>query len=351
MADGAADGVADGARPVPGSGFAPPVPPVPPVPPGSPGSLSAPLLPALPPVVPIVVPTLPPRAGGGGDDAVTRPRDGWDAVASGRVETQAVLGRSRPMAVPEPVPLRRAEWARWVYVVAVMVCGPAQMIVASNDEPTAWWHRIARFAPSLLLLSVLAVWTWVNLDNCRRVLAHSRFATSVSPWRGVLWWLTLPGAGLPLIMLVAFVNDRYIARSDRFGRDADVAEAFLIFAAVLVLLAIWVRPYLYLARAMGRIRGDVALIRRWIWGPIVATLLAVTGMLGLSLFSALQTGVVQDGAVTLATLLLVVPYLVWSLLGWRAMNRMDLTARARSQRQREQRAEYLQLQRLEEMVS
>lgn len=267
----------------------------------------------------------------------------------------AVLGRARALPVPEPVPLRNAAWARWLYVVAVMVCGPAQFLaeafVLGTDDEIGWTQRAAIVAPSLVLVCVLAVWTWANLDNCRRLLAHSRFGSSVSPWRGVLWWMALPGLGIPLIIGTAFVRERFIMSSDRFGRDADVASAFLVFGSVLVLLAIWVQPYLYLSRAMGRIRGDASLFRRWIWMPIVATMLVVAGIIGLSIFGSLQSGVTQGGAAVVILLLSIVPYLVWCITGWRAMSTMDLTVRARALRQREQRAEYLQLQRLEEFAT
>jgi hypothetical protein len=241
-----------------------------------------------------------------------------------------------------------------MYVAAVMVCGPAQIVagavVNGDDEPFGWAERALVTAPSFVLVCVLAVWTWANLANCRRLLANSRFASSVSPWRGVLWWMALPALGIPLIAATAIVRERFIMSSDRFGRDADVVSAFLVFGSVLVLLAIWVQPYLFLSRAMARIRGEVSLFRRWIWMPIVATMLAVAGIIGLSLFWSLQDGAVQDGAAVAILGLWMVPYLVWSITGLRAMSGMDLTLRARSLRQREQRAEYLQLQRLEDLA-
>jgi hypothetical protein len=298
---------------------------------------------------------LPPRASETADGASPHIAVGRHADQWGEGEAPAVLGRSRALPVPEPVPLRSAGWARWTYAVAVMVCGPAHLLVEAavlgTGDEIGWSQRAVLVAPSLVLIAVLAAWTWANLDNCRRLLANSRFAASVSPWRGVLWWAALPGLGIPLIAVTAIVRERFIISSDRFGRDADVASAFLVFGSVLVLFAIWVRPYLYLTRAMGRIRGDVSLFRRWIWMPIVATMLVVAAIIGLSLFGSLQSGATQGGVLILILILTVVPYLVWCITGWRAMSTMDLTVRARALRQREQRAEYLQLQRLEEFAS
>jgi hypothetical protein len=300
-------------------------------------------------------PTLPARGGESASDAwstmpAERQADHWQ-----RNDAAAVLARSRPLPVPEPVPLRNAAWARWMYVVAVMICGPAQFVsevfVHETDEAIGWIERLALFTPSLILLSAVAAWTWVNLENSWRVLAHSRFGALVSPWRGVRLWAALPVVGFVLIAAAAFVRERFILSSDRFGGDADVAEAFLVFGCVLVLLAVWVRPYLYLGRAMGRIRGDVSLFRRWLWMPVAATLLVVVLIIGLALFGSLQSGTTQAGAGVLILLLSIVPYLVWCITGWRAMSGMELTARARALRQREQRAEYLQLQRLEELRS
>ncbi len=300
-------------------------------------------------------PTLPPRASERADGASPRIAVGRHADQWGDGEAPVVLGRSRALPVPEPVPVRSAEWARWMYVVAVVVCGPAQLLaqaaVLGTDDEIGWSQRAALVAPSLVLVLVLAIWTGANLDNCRRLLAHSRFADSVSPWRGVLWWAALPGLGIPLIAVTAIVRERFIISSDRFGRDADVASAFLVFGSVLVLFAIWVRPYLYLTRAMGRIRGDVSLFRRWIWMPIVATMLVVAAIIGLSLFGSLQSGATRGGVAIVIVMLTIVPYLVWCLTGWRAMSTMALTVSARAVRQREQRAEYLQLQRVEELAS
>lgn len=265
----------------------------------------------------------------------------------------AVLGRSRVLEVPEPTPLRSSTWAQWLYASAAVLSLPAQFVIvllaAAGEDELSFVLGSLSAAMSLLLLVAVVLWTWVNVDNSRRLLAHSRHRSKVSPWRGVFWWLAVALVGLPLIWAGRWMSDRYIVGSDRFGRDADVVQAFLAFAIALVVLALWVRPYLYLGSVMRRIRGESSLFVRWLWLPLVTFIVVVAATVALSLAGALQpeSTMLAFGFAILG--LATLPYIVWCWSGWRALSGMDITLRARSARQHEERALYLATERSAEL--
>jgi hypothetical protein len=261
-----------------------------------------------------------------------------------------VLGRSRVAEPPEPVPLRPARWVRAVYLATVLVCGPTEVVATSmafsDDKDVRWAATGLTAAASALLLLAVIVWTWVNVDNGRRLLADTRHRAPVSPLRAVLWWLSIPLIGLPLFGAVLFLVDRYVDSPDRNAGDVEVLRAFLLLGWFLVVLVLWARPYLYLGSVMRRIHGDSTVFIRWVWVPIVAMMLATTVVLIAGLTT--RSGVDTDNPKALGAMIIalsVVPYVVWCWLGWRAMSAMDELLRARSARQRVQRDLYLQTER------
>jgi hypothetical protein len=259
-----------------------------------------------------------------------------------------VLGRAHVIDAPDPVPLRPAAWVRVTYLVTVLVCGPVQIAATSmafsDDEDTRWWASALTAAASALVFLAVILWTWVNVDNGRRLLAHSRHRP-VSPGRAVMWWVSVPLIGFPLFGLVLYLVDQYV-ESDSTDGDADVLRAFLLLGWFLIVLVLWARPYLYLAGVMRRIHGDPAVFIRWVWVPIVALMLATGALLGIGLATSGDTDVDSSKLFAGSVIVMsVIPYLLWCWLGWRAMSTMDELLRARSARQRSQRELFLQTQR------
>jgi hypothetical protein len=235
-----------------------------------------------------------------------------------------------------------------MYLATVLVCGPVQIVATSmafsDDEGMRWWASGLTTAASVLVFLAVILWTWVNVDNSRRLLAHSRHRP-VSPGRAVLWWVSVPLIGFPLFGLVLFLVDKYV-ESDGADGDADVLRAFLLLGWFLIVLVLWARPYLYLAGVMRRIHGDPGVFIRWVWVPIVALMLATALLLGIGLATSSDGD--ADGSKVFAGSIIVmsvIPYLLWCWLGWRAMSAMDELLHARSARQRAQRALFLQTQR------
>jgi hypothetical protein len=296
----------------------------------------------------IAAPALPPR---GPDPVQAGPGAGrhTESLDWGVPDNQApVLGRAHVIEAPEPVPLRRAAWVRVTYLATVLVCGPVQIVATSkafsDDEQVRRWASGLTTAASALVFLAVILWTWVNVDNSRRLLAHSRHRP-VSPSRAILWWVSVPLIGFPLFALVLFLVDKYV-ESDNNGSDGDVLRAFLLLGWFLIVLVLWARPYLYLAAVMRRIHGDPAVFLRWVWVPIVTLMLATLLLLSIGL--ATSGDATGDGSKLFAASIIVMsvlPYLLWCWLGWRAMSAMDELLRARSARQRAQRDVFLQTER------
>lgn len=270
------------------------------------------------------------------------------AAADPPVEAQPpVIGRARVVEAPEPLPMRRSGWVRALYATAVLTYGPVQIVavLASGvgEELTTEASAVTIGVTAFLFVAVV-LWTWVNIDNCRRLLVHSRHGTSVSPWRGVFWWFAIALVGLPLLGVVIYVIREYVDPSDVYGGDADVIRAFMVLGWLLIMLVLWIRPYLYLGHVMRRINGDASLFNRWIWTPILTSMLSAFGVVFLSLVGALQGDTTKAVFGAAVVGLAVLPYVVWCWAGWKALATMDQTIRARASRQREQRDQFLQLE-------
>lgn len=290
-------------------------------------------------------PILPPRRV---DTSVMSPR--FD-VASPRVEPVGArpiaMGTARRQSVdlPEPVRLRPVAWARWWFVAAAALLAPAEFVATlsalENDgRATSTSLSIAMVASGLLFLAVLA-WSWVNVDNCRRLMASSRQVSTISPWRASLWWMAVIAVGGPLFVGVRYVDENWLQRSEWLGGDSDVAAAFVTLGWLAVVMMLWTRPYLYLGRVMRRVHGESMLFVRWIWQPFAALVGVLLVALTLALSGLGETGANESTDAGLFLVLSVVPFVVWTWSGWKAMTTMDETVRVRSTRQHEARAERL----------
>lgn len=249
------------------------------------------------------------------------------------------------LEVPEPVPLRETRWAKaWfaVAVVAALVAGLVDTTVrtSANERTRLIGRSIGTTGAALLFLALLA-WTWVNVDNARRLLTHSRRSTA-SPWRAVGWWLAVPLVGLPLLAAALWLSRDVIEPAIDSDSDDEVARAFVLVAWGLIAIVLWIRPYLHLATTMRRIGGDPSLFHRWIWAPFAAAILSFVAALSVFLAGVRQDDVTRSAAGFLVLGLSMLPYAVWCLAGWSAMSEMDEIARSNAASQRARRDQYLE---------
>ena len=242
-----------------------------------------------------------------------------------------VLGRSRILEEPEPVPLRRVAWAKWCFLGAAVVSPLISLYsVATASDTSTRDHFVPYQAAALgLVLLAVIVWSWVSVDNARRLLANSRFVAHVSPWRATFWWLAPGVVGVPVLLGFLWLGRTVIEPAMASSGDGDVVVGW-----VAVQLVLWTRPYLYLASVASRIRADATAMRRWLWLPVVAwfgALFAIAMLRFVGVGRGDVTLVVFGGIVLGLSLL---PYATWCWTGWNALSSMDLLSEGAAAGQR-----------------
>lgn len=300
------------------------------------GSSAAASLP--PPTAALAAPALPPRP--------LEVEGPYTTVPAAAVEADPVVfGRSRVIEPPEPVALRPSGWAKQTFLAAAVLAGPvyyiSSLVSPAADEVGDAASRVAAASAFVVFLAVVLL-TWVNVDNCRRLLAHSRHRESISPWRAVFWWTAPLVVGVPLLLGVELIDERWIRPEGVSNGDADVAYGFLLAGWFLVMLILWMRPYLYLSTVMKRIHAEPALFRRWFWMPILAATVAIFGIIAAGFGAAADDLSEVSPNATAIIVFSMLPYIVWFWAGWRALSIMDEFVQARSARQFHQRQQFLE---------
>lgn len=226
----------------------------------------------------------------------------------------------------------------WLYGTAFAVAIIAELRAAGGSDRIA---PIVSVCGVLVYVAVMA-WTWVNLDNIRRVLARSRRRKGVSPWRGVFWWMSPIVLGLPLVLLAHYGYDEYFRSPDFIDRDTELIGGLLVGLAYVTLLVLWLRPYFYLGKVIKRIHGDASRFTRWLWMPVAIGLLMV--MATIFLIPLLDLVVVDLVAIVMPMSV----FALWAWLGWSAMTGMEYVIRQGHDRLLRERAHHLEALRAEE---
>jgi hypothetical protein len=246
----------------------------------------------------------------------------------------AVLGRSTITDVPAPLPLRSTAWIRRWYATSLAIVIPSWFAVIGATADSA--RRIAAgcfLAGTVLHWIGLMSWSGTNAANVRRLLVHSRYPGRPSGRRAVMWWVLLVVMAFPLALAAGWARtmmdspDIVGPSGSRTSNDFMIGLGVTTVVAVLALV-LYTRPFLYLARATSKVKGDPKTFHRWIWMPFVA---AVVGglLIWATVLSALDDDRVPPAKVGLVILGVALPTLVWHSLGWRSLSYMSVTIEAR----------------------
>jgi hypothetical protein len=165
----------------------------------------------------------------------------------------------------------------------------------------------------VLGLGGVLAWTWIVVENARRLVSLATTNDPPRPWAAVASW------ALPIgFVLLAAVAVAWTAASADDSTTGDSSAPFIVaLVALLLLLPLMYRPLTALSGVVRRLGGSTVELVQWVWVPIVTAAVGVGALAVLELLGAFD-----DSADTVPLWAVAVvalgPCVLLLLLGWRA---------------------------------
>lgn len=203
-------------------------------------------------------------------DVQTAPHDvpddvGFTLPAPATPHIEAPMASTRAPKVPKRLP------TTWLLATTVASAAAAGAIAAVQmGRAMDGSERIDALTPPQIVLAVLAAvgivgWTWLVVENSRRLLAAGRTTEAPVPRAVAAAWAMPLMVGLAAVASVAFLERRLnTAESDT---TSAVPLAIALSFLVIVMLVSY-RPLFMLSSIMRRLGSASGALARWIWVPI-----------------------------------------------------------------------------------
>ena len=163
---------------------------------------------------------------------------------------------------------------------ASAACGIAavQMARAMSGE-----DRVAEVMPLEIGLAVLAavgvlLWTWMVVENARRLLAAGRTTEAPVPRAVAAAWLMPLAVGAAAVSPVAFLERRLNTA------DSDTTSAVplaIVLSFMVAAMLVSYRPLFMLSSIMRRLGSSSGALAGWIWVPISLVIAGAATLVGL----------------------------------------------------------------------
>ena len=229
--------------------------------------------------------------------------------------------------------------ARWRVLGAVALSGAFGLIgwqVQRLIVDLPWSDELMWMAAAAALVAAICVlvWTWMAVENGRRLVGPATGRDLPDPRAAVATWLVPFGFIALAVGVVAYLGGRVGT-----GADQTVAAIPLAVAVIAVLLAIPLtyRPLNSLALVVRQIGGYSVKVAQWMWVPVVLALVGVGSILalrfGLDDEPASATDASGWAPLWVVAIVAIAPCLIVVLLAWRAAKSVeDAIAYAASRR-------------------
>ncbi|MFN3255527.1 MAG: hypothetical protein ACE37B_07515 [Ilumatobacter sp.] len=223
-----------------------------------------------------------------------------------------------PACEPLAIPTRFLRWLALTGGAVALGLSGWQSARVLDDQ--SWSSQIAfgALAASILAASSLLLWTWVIVENARRLLVIARSQHPPDPIMTALAWmapLAVAGAaGAAVVYLQAS------AEREGLGDTSPLPLAVGLVSMIVTLLVMY-RPLFLLSDVTRRLGGVSVTLARWFWVPVSLAVVGSLSLIALDAGGAYDDfdGVVPPWALGVVALppLVIVLWLAWR--GGRAM--------------------------------
>lgn len=172
----------------------------------------------------------------------------------------------------------KPRYVRWLAITSgAAAIGLTGWQTANLINAEAWSHGLAFAALFASMIAALALlgWTWIVVENARRLLSIATSHDPPDPMQAVASWLA------PLVIAgaagtsVAFLQSRI---SDAPATESSPVPLAIALVSIIVTMLVMYRPFYVLSSVTRRLGFGSVDLARWYWVPIG---LAVVGSLSL----------------------------------------------------------------------
>lgn len=214
----------------------------------------------------------------------------------------------------------------WLLLLTVLAAATAsgiaalQMSRAMNGE-----ERIAVLTPvqiAAMLVAAIGVlaWTWMIVENARRLLAAGRTAEAPVPAAVAASW------AMPLVVAVAAVSSIAFLERRLNTIDADTTSVIplaLTLGFLVVGMLVAYRPLFMMSAILRRLGSATGSLSRWIWVPIALVIVGSLTLVGLRLGGAFGDDFEGVAPAWALGILALPPVAILHALAWRGGRAME----------------------------
>lgn len=252
-------------------------------------------------------------------DASTAPADA-PAAGGPVLSAPTALHVDPPMAKTTAPGVPKRLHTTWVLALTVAAAGAAALIAAVQmGRAMNGDDRIAALSPPQIVFAVLSAvgivaWTWMVVENARRLLAAGRTTEAPVPSAVAAAWAMPLLVGAAAAVSSAFLERRLnTAESDTTSAiPLAVALSFLVTA-----MMVSYRPLFMLSSIMRRLGSASGALARWIWVPISLVIAGAATLVGLRAGGAYGDGYEGVAPAWALGIVAIPPVVILLALGWR----------------------------------
>ncbi len=199
---------------------------------------------------------------------------------------------------------------------AAVACAIAalQMGRAMNGQDRIDALTLPQIACALLAAVGIVVWTWMVVENARRLLAAGRTTEAPVPSAVAAAWAMPLLVGAAAVASVAFLERRLNTA------DADTTSAIPLAVALSFIVACMLvsyRPLFMLSSVMRRLGSASGALARWIWVPISLVIAGAATLVALRAGGAYGDGYEGVAPAWALGIVALPPVVILLALGWR----------------------------------
>ena len=236
------------------------------------------------------------------------PQPGTRAVAP---SAGPVSGVDRPIRLPM-LPVRFVAFGATTMALGLSAWQAARVI---NDQERLASLSLLSLVAAIVAAVAVVAWTWVVVENARRLLAPARTQELPDPAHAATTWL------VPLVFIGA-ASAAVTYLSDRLNTPSEGTESsfplMLALVSIVLALPLMYSPVTYLSGVVRRIGGRGVRFAEWIWVPVALSVVGVAMIAGLRLGGAFGDDFEGLAPAWVIGVAAIVPTVVVVSLGWRA---------------------------------
>ncbi|MGI9644510.1 MAG: hypothetical protein ACR2O6_04290 [Ilumatobacteraceae bacterium] len=197
-----------------------------------------------------------------------------------------------------------------------------QVLRVLEDQERSMSLGFVSVLVAIVCVAAVLMWTWMAVENARRIVSPAETYPLPDPTRAVLLWAVPISFVVPAIAVVAVLSQRWDSPLEGTSSSAPLLVAF---GALLISLLLLSAPVSYMTKVLRSVGGGSVTMLRWMWVPVVFAVVGAAAIGGLRAFGTFEDNTDGIAPSWVVAVLLMLPLFVVFFVGFSAASNGEET--------------------------